>query len=76
MRAIHAFVYGILFPSFREPVPLDEALDALCCWLDICGSRLSCACLLLLAPPLVVAAIYIAHANWLHVTPFAAGPSH
>jgi hypothetical protein len=29
------------FPSFREPVPSGEALDALCCWLDIGGSRLS-----------------------------------
>jgi len=46
MRAVHAFIFGILFPSFREPVPLGEALDALCCWLVICGSRLSSCCLL------------------------------
>jgi len=76
MRVVHAFVFGILFPYFREPVPLGEALDALCCWLVICGSRLSCACLLLLASPLVVAAICMAHANWLCVTLFTAGPSH
>jgi len=57
-------------------LPFGEALAVLCCWLDVCGSRLSpYACLLLIAPLLVVVAMCMAHANWLHMTSFAVGSS-
>jgi len=47
--------------------PFSKSLAVPCCWLDAGGSRLSpCACLLLIAPLLVVGALCMAHAIWIH----------